>query len=118
MEQIIFSKNWNNKLNCIAFTTIRLRNDKKYFAGAEYEVILKEGKRTTNKGKHTVIGLKHVKLKELDGFTCLMDTGMPLEDTINLIRGMYLKYSINWNYQKLTVILLKKDLNQNQPNLF
>ena len=32
-DTINFSYNWNSKLNCSAFTTIRVKNDKKYRIG-------------------------------------------------------------------------------------
>src|SRR5699024_6310518 len=120
METLMFSNNWNNKLNCDVFTTIRLRNDKKYYPGAEFEVILKQGAKQTFKGYHYVIAVRNLLLKELDGHTCILDTGYPLQETQELIKTMYsgCTPSINWGRQYLQVIYLKKDKNKNQPTLF
>lgn len=35
---IAFSNNWNNKLDCLAFTTIRLYNPGKYVKGRVYKI--------------------------------------------------------------------------------
>lgn len=39
-KHIRFSYNWNNKLNCKAFTTIRLHSPERYFLGAKFNVYL------------------------------------------------------------------------------
>lgn len=39
-RSIKFSYNWNQKLNCKAFTTIRIHNDGKYVVGEIYNVYL------------------------------------------------------------------------------
>ena len=120
MPQLQFSNNWNHKLDCDVFSTIRLRNDRKYFAGAELEVILKQGNRSTNKGMHRILGIRYVTLNELDGYTCLLDTGYPLAETQKIIKTMYVNAApaINWSKQHLVIILLKKEGRDNQPTLF
>ncbi|MBF7091118.1 hypothetical protein IUY40_06160 [Flavobacterium sp. ALJ2] len=42
MEKLEFSTNWNNKLDCKCFTTIRIFNPAKHFRGNQFEVFCKE----------------------------------------------------------------------------
>ncbi|CAN5309300.1 hypothetical protein BH09BAC1_BH09BAC1_14290 [soil metagenome] len=55
METIAFNQNWNNKLDCNCFTTLRIRNDRKYRAGSEHAVELKG----QPYGTATSLGLEH-----------------------------------------------------------
>ncbi len=104
MEKLKFSFNWNNKLDCKSFTTIRLRNDKKYFVNAELDVLLKD----ENKGVHNVLAVKHFKIFEINEFIAQIDTGYSRDECIKTIQTMYKNISINWNTQDLSLILITK----------
>jgi len=41
MRQVKFSTNWNNKLDCRCFTTIRLKNPSKHKLNEVYAILLK-----------------------------------------------------------------------------
>lgn len=85
MKNISFSFNWNNKLNCYCFTSIRIKNDDKYIMNENYEIILK-GKIIK---KARLINIKDFKLKDIPEITAFLDTGYNKEDTINILKEIY-----------------------------
>jgi hypothetical protein len=112
MENLIFHHNWNNKLHCYVFTTIRLRNDAKYKIGARYKVILRIGEKQNTMGVFEVVDIRHVLLQNLPSYVAYTDTGYNVHETRKIITTMYKNKipSINWCMQELSIILLKKDL--------
>jgi hypothetical protein len=84
MEQIKFSYNWNNKLDCLSFTTIRPKSNK-YKVGQIYEILLKGN----SKGKATIAEIKEFKLEKLNEFIARLDTGYNREKCIEIITTMY-----------------------------
>lgn len=101
MQSITFSYNWNNKLDCKCFTTVRLKYDKKYFPGAkllvkykgiEFPVIVRD--------------VRHFMLNEVDIFTAMLDTGYSTTEFIKIIRTMY--GNIDFSKQQLSCILLER----------
>ncbi len=106
MKDLIFSYNWNNKLQCKAFTTIRLRQDQKYQVGEEYKIILQpKGKEPDAKGIAEIKAIKHFKLDALTEFISYIDTGYNREECEKIIRRMYSKLDLK--KQELSFILLK-----------
>lgn len=102
IEQINFSTNWNKKLDCSAFTTIRLRNDNKYKAKEHYELNL-------NKkfiGTGFCIDIKHFWLKDINDFIAYLDTGYDKEEFKEILKKMYPK--VDFTKTQLSIILLKK----------
>lgn len=100
---INFTHNWNNKLLCIALTTIRLRNDAKYTPGQAYDI-------TYNKetiGTGTVVSIKHFKLADLSEFMAQIDTGYNVAAAKKIITTMYKAKNLNWDTQELSFILIR-----------
>ena len=113
-RRITFNYNWNGKLFCNCFTTIRLRNDEKYRVGYEYDVILKG----QNSGPAICCGIKHFKLAELNDFTAMIDTGYNKQDCTAMLKTMYKNIVTNWETQFLSIILLRRtivDRSQAEP---
>lgn len=108
METLEFSTNWNKKLDCDCFTTIRLQNPKKFFRGAEFKILLHSGSKQVIKGVADVIDVRNVFINGFDDFTCMLDTGYSAKETVELIKEMYKNKSLNWDRQMLSVVLLKK----------
>lgn len=109
MEKLTFSHNWNNKLDCKAFTTLRLRNDRKYHKGQELEIIEKRfSAGEFSRGTFIIAEIKHLKIYQINEFIARLDTGFNREECITLIQTMYKKSAINWNEQDLSLILLIK----------
>jgi hypothetical protein len=117
MEQLKFSNNWNGKLFCDSFTTLRLHNLSKYFVGNEFQCFLKKAEL----GLVKVMEVRTIYLHQLNDFICYLDTGYNTAKTIEIINEMYKKYTIDWTTQKLDFVLLsyiKKSENSNKVKLF
>ena len=84
MERINFSYNWNNKLNCKAFTTVRLENDK-FRIGDVYEIFLKGEK----KENAQIVAIKPFFLHAVSETVARIDTGYSKEEFIQIVKKMY-----------------------------
>ena len=80
-----FSFNWNGKLSCAAFTTIRLYNPKKYYQDNVYNVYLKD----ELVGTAQLIGIRRTQLSKLNEFVARLDTGYSLGQCRKVIGSMY-----------------------------
>lgn len=111
MNIIDFNYNWNNKLNNTAFTTIRLRNDKKYVINNKFYIDLHTGKNKVSKGIATIIDIKHFTINKLNNYIAFLDTGYNSTEATRIIQTMYKNKipPINWDTQELSLILLVKD---------
>lgn len=108
MLNINFSYNWNNKLNCKAFTTVRLRNDSKYFTNNVYSISLtRKDNVIENFNNAKCVAIKHFKLSALTEFIAHVDTGYSKAEFETILKRMYQNKNINWETQELSLILLK-----------
>lgn len=104
MNRLKFSTNWNNKLDCKVFTTIRLFNDK-YLQGSEHEILLKnkEGKVEINGTRYQLKGRAIVRLSykipvgKLSQGVCLIDTGYSFVQVRKMLSTMYKNRVENFN---------------------
>ncbi len=115
-EPLKFTTNWNNKLNCSCFTTLRLHNPKKYYVGAKKDVYLDN----RPKGPATIIGVQSFLLEQISEFVARIDTGYSADECKKIIREMYKKVPlIDWSKQKLDFSLIQYDSKPGQEqNLF
>lgn len=117
LPKLTFSYNWNNKLNCLAFTTLRLRQDK-YQPGKVFQIDCPD----VAPAPVVILQVKHLRLDQLTEGMCRLDTGYSKAETDKLIRTMYInKPNINWATQQLSWVLLRKlkaDEVSKQSNLF
>ncbi len=103
-HNLLFLKNWNNKLDCDCFTTLRLSNPKKYYKGALVNVVLNN----ESKGKATIISVNHFTIDQINEFVAGIDTGLSAEECRKYIMKMYsYNTKIDWFTQKLDFCLLK-----------
>lgn len=102
MEKLEFSTNWNNKLDCKCFTTIRIYNPTKHFNGNKFDVYLK----TKYRYQVQVISLGLYFLHELTDYICYLDTGYSKAETIEIFKKMYSK--TDFKNTRLVVMLLQK----------
>ena len=96
METIKFSVNWNKKLDCDFFTTIRLSN--RFNIG---DFVWIECKGMDNKvgeimTKHTTV------IEKLTDLVCYQDTGYNKVTTVGLIKKTYGSID-NWETQKIYI---------------
>ncbi len=98
-----FSFNWNNKLDCNVYTTLRLSNDTKYIVGSTHGVYLK--------GHHhhdaIIVDKKKIRLKDVNEFIAGLDTGYTAKDCRKMIRTMYTKIK-DIETRQFDFILLQK----------
>lgn len=102
MDKLNFSFNWNNKLACSFFTTIRLKNPK-YHVGAKFSACLKDKALK----EVEVVAVKHLKLTEINDYIAGLDTGYDAVECRQLIKNMYKNKVADWNNQELAFVLLK-----------
>jgi len=104
-----FYHNWNNKLDNICFSTIRLYNGNKYFPGATFDVELITKGQTIPKGTAQALIVYKIKINELTEYYARMDTSYGREETINIIRTMYKnKPNVNTDTADFAIVLFKK----------
>lgn len=100
---ISFSYNWNKKLYCRFFTTIRLANYKKYHVGNVYRIMHKENYAFDG----MIVKIEYYKLHEIPEAVCMLDTGLTKPETIELIQKKYSGKNIDWSSQLLCVLLIE-----------
>lgn len=103
MEALSFSYNWNNKLDCKAFTTIRIYNPNKHVKGTKVAIWLK----SESKGTGTIEEVKPFMLDQLNPFISYLDTGYSVEECRNVFLKMYPQ--IDFSVKKLALILIVKN---------
>lgn len=104
IDKLTFSQNWNGKLDCTCFTTLRLRNDKKYFVGKQFEIWLKQ----EYKGRAQIVDIKYLLLDQISDWIARLDTGYNAEKCKDIIRTMYQKSNLDWSKQQFCYVILEK----------
>ncbi|MBD1364404.1 hypothetical protein IDJ77_11345 [Mucilaginibacter sp. ZT4R22] len=101
---INFSHDWNNKLYCKFFTTIRLKNDFLYQVGTQYDIAIN----SKSLGPGIIRDIKDFKLAQLTPIMAMLDTGYELEDCKGIFHKMYKNKNVNWDTQLLSFILIEQ----------
>jgi hypothetical protein len=99
-KEIKFSNNWNGKLYCHYFTSIRLQSS--YWKKYDYYKVMHDG---VFSFRAQVIDKTEILLSQLKPYAAFLDTGYSLDETKNLLTKMY--PGKNWEKQKLDLILFK-----------
>ena len=114
-KAISFSYNWNKKLECDAYTTLRLSNRLK--EGDKVEVFLNQHfmhyARVIEKKKLSIQQIRASKA------ICYLDTGKSPEETINLLTTMYKNSDppVDWSSQPVYWYLFAKCAKEDQLEL-
>lgn len=103
LTRIDFSHNWNHKLDCDYYTSIRIRNDEKYVVGNYYEVFFKKDKHHESQ----LVDVRHMFITQLNEFIAGLDTGYSLEECKNILLKMY--PNVDFNNKQITLLLFKKN---------
>jgi hypothetical protein len=103
MMQINFSTNWNNKLSCQAFTTLRIYNAEKHVTGTAVDIQLKGNTLDTGIIKQ----VKVLNIEQINDYIAYLDTGYSREECMNILKRMY--STADWNTTRLALILIVKD---------
>jgi len=113
-KDLKFSYNWNGKLNCQCFTTLRLNQPMKYYKGAVFNVFLNN----QPKGRAKVLEVNCFTIDQINEFVARVDTGLSAKECQRMIREMYKNSpQINWNTQNLAFCLLEYENKNNQASL-
>lgn len=116
MERLNFSTNWNRKLDCDTFSTIRLWNPEKHYQGREVDIYDKSVSPPRFKGVGRYELVSEFTINQLKPAAAMLDTGYTLEETQNMIRTMYHKTVPNVETQPLAYIIIKKVKQVNTQN--
>jgi hypothetical protein len=101
MQDLVFSQNWNNKLDNKAFTTLRLEDNQKYYVGAEKMIKLK----SHEKGKAVIKGVKPLMIDQINDYIAYVDTGYDAAECKNILRRMY-GSRVDFSQKRLVLVLL------------
>ena len=102
MKAISFFYNWNNKLDCKAFTTLRLSSN--YEIGDKLEIILKK----EPKGHGEIVDIKKLKLSDINEWVARIDTGYSQKECQDILIKMYKNKNVDWDTQIIYLILIRK----------
>ncbi|MCF8359246.1 MAG: hypothetical protein K9H26_10835 [Prolixibacteraceae bacterium] len=108
MNRINFSYNWNKKLDCNVFSTIRLWNPAKYYEGAEVDIWENSRKPALFRGRGRLLIVSKFKLHQLKPAAAWLDTGYSLEETRNILRKMYFGKVPDVEKQDFAYIIIEK----------
>ena len=108
MERLDFSTNWNKKLDCDVFSTIRRWNPTVHFEGKEVDIYDNSVSPARYKGRAKYAIVSEFKLNQLKPAAAMLDTGYSLDETLNIIRTMYHKKVPNVETQSFAYIILRK----------
>jgi len=102
-----FSRNWNNKLDCNQFSTIRLRND--YANVLEDVVVCKLTDKKDKRNFRAIIKyIFHFRLKDMTDAMARLDMDLPLSKAKTVLYRMYGKKVKDLNIQQFSFMVLKK----------
>lgn len=108
MERLNFSTNWNKKLDCDIFSTIRRWNPAVHYVGKEVEVYDNSVTPARYKGRAVYAIVSEFTLNQLKPAAAMLDTGYSLDETLNIIRTMYKNKVTDFARQPFAYIILKK----------
>ncbi len=118
MQVLNFSNNWNGKLDCDSFTTLRVKD--KFTVG---EVIMVALNRVNKKDLYYIIDKKVTRLSSITEWTARLDTGYSVEECRNLLKTMYKNENFDWETKPVYYYLIAKKKQpkkkeDQQPELF
>lgn len=89
-KRIRFTYNWNNKLDCKAFTTLRLHQPDMYVVGEVYEIWLRGPKsQWAQRNDGQIIDIRRLHLNDVNPFIAYLDTGYSVGETKKILQRMY-----------------------------
>lgn len=109
LKSIHFSYNWNNKLNCKSFSTVRLWNEKKYQLIDLYEVTVKKD------AQHPKMSLGIARLQVINKFLLhkvtpgisFLDANLTVIDFQQLVKTMYKNKRINFKEHPMCFLVFQ-----------
>jgi len=113
-KTIKFSYNWNGKLDCLFFTTIRIHSYNAYLYGETVTVERTYEKSGDNTSLALIVHKDTMRLKNIPEYTFFTDTGYNKDNSIRMFENMYKNRGIeNLRESYFDIIVLK---NIKEPN--
>lgn len=116
MDRLNFSTNWNRKLDCEVFSTIRRWNPDVHYLGREVDIYDNSTTPARYKGRGKYAIVSEFKLSQLKESAAMLDTGYSLPETLNIIRTMYSKKVPNIDQAPFSYIIIQKIKQTNTQN--
>jgi hypothetical protein len=114
LQKLNFERNYNNKLRCRVFTSLRLPHEK-LKVGARFEITLGG----YYKGTAKIIGVDHIRGGELPFLKAKLDTGFDVKETMQILKDCYKnRPCINWATQELTLLYLEWEGQERMSDIF
>ena len=109
METISFTHNWNNKLYCRSFSTVRIENPIKYRLHQEYRIFLNQvkGKPPIDRGVAVLRHIEYFNLFDVNPAVCYLDANLNKETFIKLVLTMYKNSGIDFNTKRMSFLVLQ-----------
>ena len=108
MNNLHFMQNWNKKLDCDIFTTIRIYDSSKHFIGAKFSITWLHGNSILPLEDRECIHINIFNLSSLTNGLALLDTGYNAKDTASIIRTMYKHKNVDVDKVQWVALYLKK----------
>lgn len=103
IDDINFTTNWNNKLDCDCFSTFRMHNPKKYFVGAERNIKLKS--KLLKRGK--IMTVTTLNLGQVTEGMALIDTSYSLPEFKETVQKIYKNIVSDFDKQLWDFMIIK-----------
>ncbi len=116
MQTLKFSQNYNKKLDCEVFSTIRLWDPAEHQVGREVSIYDNSGSVGKYKGRGRYELVSEFKLYQLKPAVAFLDTGLPLEETRTLLRKLYYDRVPDIESASFAYIIIKKVKEQPKQN--
>lgn len=123
---LLFSYNWNNKLWCDVFTTIRIKQPINYFEGAEKRILLKDNKAGTithgetkylDLGTAEILSVTDLQMGKINNGIALVDTAYNAVELRQILSKMYPEYiAKHGNEAMFSFIILKYKFRTFKPH--
>ncbi|MGV8094491.1 MAG: hypothetical protein AB2L24_21770 [Mangrovibacterium sp.] len=107
MDSIKFKKNWNNKLNCDFFTSIRMAGPK-YKEGNILNLLLQKGGINQQLGHVRVYSARPLRIHQITEFMARLDSGLSVDELKNELYYMYKETVPDINQAHFFLILFQK----------
>lgn len=109
LQKLHFSYNWNNKLDCKSFSTVRVSNPKKYQLIELYEVTLHVNKDEPFKslGIARLQVINNFYLHQVTPGMSFLDANLSKIDFIQLVEKMYKNKNINFKQTQMSFLVFQ-----------
>lgn len=102
-----FNKNWNKKLNCDYFTTLRLISDK-FVKGNVYRILLEENGVLRTLYDAVIIDVRNIRIYQITDWMSCLDSGLSSGELKDILYWMYKNSVANINEADFAYIMLQR----------